>query len=285
MVDSTFPDNAWRFGVFSRAALEYSRLPRQRPPIIHAHDWQTGMVPVFQKMQFSTDPVLAACPSCSRFITWRSRVCFRPRSLPRSASAGRSSTSSALEYWGQISYLKGGINFSERITTVSPTYAREILTPELGFGLDGVLLQRADELSGILNGIDVDAVEPGGRSALDRARFSADDCRERRAPNGCCSRRVGLPVDAAALARPVIGVISRLTHQKGLDLFAAAADDLMSLDASWVMLGSGERRYEDLWRTLAARFPERVVGHDRLRRAARAPDRGWRRPVPDALAV
>ena len=183
---------------------------------------------------------------------------FRPRSLPELGLGWEVLDIRALEYWGQISYLKGGINFSERITTVSPSYAREILTPQLGFGLDGALLQRADELSGILNAIDVSRWNP-----------EADDLIDAQLQCGRCVGKGESQTGSARNRRPAGGrgerwrgrssvLISRLTHQKGLDLFAAAAADLMSLDASWVMLGSGEAEYEELWRTLAARYPERV---------------------------
>jgi starch synthase len=166
----------------------------------------------------------------------------------------------ALEFWGSVSYLKGGINFSERITTVSPTYAREILTPELGFGLDGTLRRRADDLVGILNGIDVDRWDPS-RDSLVGATYTASNLSGK-------SKAKEILLKAARLkpsTSPVIGLISRLTDQKGFDLIAGAADELMSLDATWVMLGSGDSRYEELWRGLAARFPDRVsatIGFD-----------------------
>ena len=139
-----YPDNDWRFAVFSRAALEYARLHGQRPSIIHAHDWQTGLVPVYQKMHFSPDPIVGGVPRSSPSTTWRFRESFRRPRCPSLGFGWELLDIQALEYWGQINYLKGGINFSERLTTVSPTYAREILTPEFGSGLDGALRRRAD---------------------------------------------------------------------------------------------------------------------------------------------
>jgi starch synthase len=252
-----FADNAWRFGVYSRAALEYLRLRGRRPAVIHAHDWQTGMVPVFQKMQFSTDPVIGGVPVIFTIHNLAFQGVFPVTILPELGLGWEVLDIRALEYWGQISYLKGGINFSERITTVSPSYAREILTPQLGFGLDGALLQRADELSGILNAIDVSRWNPENDDLID-VSYSADDLSGKARAKQVLLETVGLPADGDTLARPVIGVISRLTQQKGLDLFAAAADELMSVNASWVMLGSGDAEYENLWRTLAARYPQRV---------------------------
>jgi len=169
-----------------------------------------------------------------------------------------------LEFWGNISYLKGGINFSEKITTVSPGYAREIVQPELGFGFEGVLARRSADLEGILNGIDTARWTPAA-DAFVPASFSVDDLRGKGDAKRALLGTVGLPSDAAALARPVIGLVSRLTDQKGFDLILAASDELMSLDAVWVMLGSGERRYEEAWRALAAGHPDRVsttIGFD-----------------------
>jgi starch synthase len=252
-----FPDNAWRFAVFGRAALEYARRRGERPAVIHAHDWQSGMVPVFQKMQFSNDPVIGGVPVIFTIHNLAFQGVFPSTTLPDVGLGWEVMDVQALEYWGQISYLKGGINFSERLTTVSPTYAREILTPQLGFGLDGALLRRADELTGILNAIDVDRWNPD-RDPLIGASYNADDLSGKAKAKQVLLETVGLPTGSAALARPVIGLISRFTHQKGLDLLAAATDELMSVDAAWVMLGSGNREYEDLWTTLASRYPDRV---------------------------
>ena len=261
-----YPDNAWRFAMFSRAALEYARLRRERPSIIHAHDWQTGLVPVFQKMLFSPDPVVGGVPVVFTIHNLAFQGVFPSSILPGLGLGWEVMHVDALEYWGNVSYMKGGINFSERITTVSPTYAQEILTPELGMGLDGVLRRRADDLVGILNGIDVGRWDPA-KDDLVGVSYSADRLDEKARAREVLLRTVALPSEptAADRPRPVVGIISRLTDQKGFDLIAAAAEDLMAFDATWVMLGSGERPYEDLWRALAARFPDRVsatIGFD-----------------------
>jgi starch synthase len=222
------------------------------------------MVPVFQKMQFSDDPVIGGVPVVFTIHNLAFQGVFPPTTLPEVGLGWEVMDVQALEYWGQISYLKGGINFSERITTVSPTHAREILTPELGFGLDGALLRRSDELSGILNAIDVTRWDPA-HDELVGAPFSADDLAGKAKAKQLLLEAVGLPAGSAAMARPLIGLITRLTHQKGLDLLAAVTDQLMSLDAAWVMHGSGEREYEELWTTLASRYPDRVsatIGFD-----------------------
>ena len=251
-----YPDNAWRFAVFSRAALEYARLRGERPSIIHAHDWQTGLVPVFQKMLFSDDPVVGGVPVVFTIHNLAFQGLFPAATVPAIGLGWEVLDMQALEFWGQISYLKGGINFSERLTTVSPTYAREILTPELGFGLDGVLSRRADALSGILNGIDVERWNPANDEFIG-ASYDASRLSGKATARRVLLEAVGLPA-AETDRRPVIGLISRLTDQKGFDLIGAAAEALMGLDASWVVLGSGEARYEDLWRVLEASYPRRV---------------------------
>lgn len=252
-----YPDNGWRFAVFSRAALEYARLLGQRPSIIHTHDWQAGLVPVYQKMHFSPDPVVGGVPAIFTIHNLAFQGIFPSSTLPALGFGPEVLDVQALEYWGKISYLKGGINFSERITTVSPTYAQEILTPEFGFGFDGVLSRRADSLSGILNGIDVERWNPERDEFIGTA-YSRTDLSGKKTAKRVLLDTVGLRSDAAQ-ERPLIGLISRLTLQKGFDVIAAAADELMSLDATWVMLGSGEREYEDLWRGLAVRYPDRVA--------------------------
>lgn len=260
-----YPDNAWRFAVFSRAALEYLRARGDRPSVIHAHDWQTGLVPVYQKMQLSADPVVGGVPVVFTIHNLAFQGLFPPSNLPQIGLGWEMLNIQAMEYWGQISYLKGGINFSERITTVSPKYAREIVQPELGFGFDGVLARRAADLVGILNGIDIARWNPEHDEFVP-ARFGANDLRGKDDARRALLEAVSLPVDAAeGRRRPVIGLVSRLTDQKGFDLMAAASEPLMALDATWVMLGSGEPRYEALWRALASRYPDRVsttIGFD-----------------------
>ena len=252
-----YADNAWRFAVLARAALEYPRLRERRPSIIHAHDWQAGLVPVYQKMDFSGDPFVGGVPVVFTIHNLAFQGVFPATTLGDVGLGGEAMDVQALEFWGNVSYLKGGINFSEKITTVSPTYAREIVQPELGFGFEGVLARRADDLVGILNGIDTARWNPTADPYV-AASFRAGDLSGKREAKRELLAAAGLSSDDEALAQPVIGLVSRLTDQKGFDLIAAASDDLLALDARWVMLGNGEPRYEALWRYLAARHPARV---------------------------
>jgi starch synthase len=262
--DGDYPDNAWRFAVFARAALEYPRLREWRPSIIHAHDWQSGLVPTYQKMQLSSDPYVGAVPAVFTLHNLAFQGLFPISTLADIGLTPEVLDVQGLEFWGNISYLKGGINFSEKVTTVSPGYAREIVQPELGFGFEGVLSRRSGDLVGILNGIDTARWNPTTDPYV-AASFSADDLAGKREAKRALLAAAGLASDDAAMAKPVIGLVSRLTDQKGFDLIAAAADQLMALDARWVVLGNGERRYEQMWTALAARHPDRVsatIGFD-----------------------
>ncbi len=259
-----YPDNPWRFAVFSRAAIEYLRARASRPSVIHAHDWQTGLVAAYQKMLFSTDPIVGGVPTVFTIHNLAFQGIFPASTLDSIGLGWEVMHQQAMEYWGQISYLKAGINFSERITTVSPTYAQEISQQELGFGFDGILRRRAADFVGILNGIDTSRWDPETDKYLP-AHFTAADLSGKRDAKRALLVASGLPSDEETLARPLIGLVSRMTDQKGFDLMDAAAPELTALDASWVMLGSGEHRYEDAWRSLEQKHPERVsttIGFD-----------------------
>jgi starch synthase len=164
----------------------------------------------------------------------------------------------ALEYWGRISLLKGGVLFADRITTVSPRYAAEIQTSEYGFGFDGILRSRSADLVGILNGIDYDRWDPV-RDPYLPAPFDAARLEGKAAAKRALLETVGLPSGEGEQKRPLVGMISRLVDQKGFDLLAELRDELPRLDASFVLLGTGEHRYEDLWLALASRYPDRIA--------------------------
>ena len=229
--------------------------------MIHAHDWQAGLVAGLPE-DAPVAPIRssAACRRSSRSTTWRSRECFRPATLAEIGLGWDVFNLQALEYWGQISYLKAGINFSEQDHDRQPDLRAG--DRDAGDGLRASTAscsRRAADLVGILNGIDTERWNPAADQYV-AARFSADDLHGKaRARSELLLEAAGLPRDEAAMARPVIGMVTRLTDQKGCDLVAAAADELMALDATWVMLGSGEPRYEELWRWLAARYPDRVA--------------------------
>jgi starch synthase len=260
-----YPDNAFRFATLSAAALEYAaRIANREFSVIHAHEWQCGLVPLYMKTRYADEQNAGGRPCVFTIHNLAFQGLFPPDVLPAIDVPWHLFTSDGIEYWGQASFLKAGINFSEWITTVSPRYAKEILTEEFGFGFDGILGARKDVLSGILNGIDTGDWDPQHDPRIP-APFSADDLSGKLKAKGELLQAFRLPSEAAALDRPVVGMVSRLTDQKGFDLIAQALETLLSLDATYVMLGSGERRYEELWQRVASEHPERVgvtIGFD-----------------------
>lgn len=253
-----YSDTAFRFAVLCRGALEYARSRGRRPSVIHAHDWQAALAPVYARTVLRDDPTIGGVRTVLTIHNLAFQGQFDPAELPWIGLGRDLFTPDLLEFWGRASSLKGGVVFSDKITTVSPTYAKEILTPEYGFGFNGILANRAADLVGIVNGIDTDTWNP----ATDRhlpAHFDADALERKAVVKRALLEHAGLPRDEATMKRPLIGLVTRLTYQKGCDLVAAAADRLMAYDASWVMLGSGDRWCEDLWRQLAARHPDRVA--------------------------
>jgi starch synthase len=252
-----FDDNALRFAFLVIAALEWAA--GQSPPIdvVHAHDWQAGLAPAYLRQHFARHSTLATVPSVFTIHNLAYQGIVDKAWLPRLGLGWDLFTVDGLEYWDRIGLLKAGLNFSDAITTVSPTYAQEIQRPESGAGLDGVIRARAAALTGILNGIDVDTWSPD-RDPYLPASFSATSLAGKTAAKRAVLEAFGLGADAAALARPLVGVVSRLVEQKGFDLVAQVASELADLDAGFVVLGSGDTRYEQMWRTLAGHRPARI---------------------------
>jgi starch synthase len=252
-----YPDNPERFAFLCQAAVNLASAKSPGYDVVHAHDWQAGLMPLLQARAKSLPVVFTIHNLAYQGI-------FDTSWLPRLGLGWDLMRTEVMEYWGRISYLKAGIVFSRVITTVSPTYAKEIQTPELGFGFDGILRSRAADLVGILNGIDYDQWDPARDPSLPEP-YSVANLDGKQAAKRKVLDVFHLPLTDETLARPLVGMISRLVDQKGFDLLAAIADELPRLDATFVLLGSGERRYEDLWLALAARYPDRIgarIGFD-----------------------
>jgi starch synthase len=244
-----YPDNAARFTFLAREAIAWAAQSGIRHDVVHAHDWQAGLVPVLLRQTVPTVFTIHNLAYQGVFeASWLSRLGFGRELLHVDA----------LEHWGQLSFLKGGIIFSRVITTVSPRYAEEIQTPEFGCGLDGLLRSRSADVVGILNGIDYDQWDPAHDPYLPEP-YDAAHLQGKTAAKRMLLELVGLPADDAGMQRPLVGMVSRLVDQKGFDLLAAMPGALTALDAAFMVLGSGEPRYEDLWRDLAARHPDRVA--------------------------
>jgi starch synthase len=217
-------------------------------------------VPVILSMASHTAPALSRVPVVFTIHNLAYQGVFESEWLPRLGLGHSLMRMDGMEYWGRISFLKAGIVFSRFVTTVSPRYAEEIQTPQLGFGFDGILRERAGKLVGILNGIDYEQWDPARDPHLPEP-YSVERIEGKAASKRRVLEVFGFPVSEETLARPLVGMVSRLVDQKGFDLLEAAADELPSLGASFVLLGTGDRRYEDLWRGLARRFPDVVAAH------------------------
>ena len=234
-----YPDNPERFGFLSRAALEWAASSGERYDAIHAHDWQAGLVPVF--LRGLTSLALRGVPTVFTIHNLAYQGLCDASWLPRLGLGSELMSVNGLEFWNRISLLKGGIVFSRRITTVSPRYAQEIQTPDYGCGLDGVLRGRVGDLVGIRNGIDYDQWDPARDPYLPEP-FDASRLAGKAAAKRMVLDTFGLPADGKSRRRPLVGMISRMVDQKGFDLLAELGDELPRLDASFVLLGTGERR-------------------------------------------
>lgn len=247
-----YPDNAARFVFLCRAILEALR--REPPHILHCHDWQTALAIAFLKAQPQRYPELASVKTVFTVhnlgyqgIFWA--LDWHLLELPWEFFAPR-----FLEFYGKINFLKGGLVFADAITTVSPTYAEEVKTPEQGFGLEGVFQERAQDLVGILNGVDYDVWSPQ-RDAFIPCHYGPRNLARKGICKADLQSTFGLPQDAAT---PVAGMVSRLVWQKGLDLVMEGLDGLLGLGAQFVLLGTGEERYEAFFREASSRYPGQV---------------------------
>src|SRR5712692_455124 len=249
-----YPDNAERFAEFSRAAIEVAKLVVQ-PDVIHCHDWQSALVPVLLRTAYGSDPALREVPVVFTVHNLGYHGLFPREILARLGLRESLFQIEGMEFFGKVNFLKGGLVFADYLTTVSRKYAQEIQTPEYGHGLDGVIRHRAARLRGILNGVDYSAWSPENETFA-VARYSAKDLAGKQLCKKDLLSVFALPADK--LSRPLIGIVSRFADQKGFDLIAQIADELLKEDVALVALGAGEPKHEKFFRDLAARFPDKV---------------------------
>ena len=244
-------DNHLRFGLLSRLGAEIGRkgVAGWQPDVVHAHDWQAGLTPVYLGQ---ADEAAPPCVLTIHNIAFQGNFPATTMGVLGLDPAGF--TQDGFEYFGQISFLKGGLMQADQITTVSPTYARELLTPEFGMGLEGVLVARKADLSGILNGIDTTAWDPASDPALVQT-YTSRTLARKVANKHALQEHFGLGADTSP---PLFSVISRLSEQKGLDLALQALPAILDKGARFVLLGSGAPELEHGFRELAGRYPGRV---------------------------
>jgi starch synthase len=253
-----WPDNALRFAALARIAAEIGggALTGYLPDVVHAHDWQAGLAPAY--LHYRGD----ACPGTVMTVHNIAFAGRAPRDLlPRLGLPPAAYAIEGVEFHGTISLLKAGLQFADRITTVSPTYAAEIMSPDGGMGFDGLLRARGEALSGILNGIDTTIWDPASDRHI-AARFDRASLGRRVANKAALQARMGLAPDPDA---PLFAVVSRLTGQKGMDMLVDCLPALLGLGGQLALLGAGEPAIEAGFRTQAAAAPGRigcVIGYD-----------------------
>jgi starch synthase len=252
-----YPDSPRRFAFLCKAALEYVLQSGYPFDLLHAHDWQGGLAPVYLRTLYAQEPRLKSMGSIFTIHNiayqgifshdWLAPLDLRPDLI----------SMNGLEFWGQLSLLKGGILFSRVVTTVSPTYAHEIQTKEYGAGFEGIVSMRKADLHGVLNGVDTDSWDPR------RDPFLPEPYDETMLEKKGLAKRAlfevfGNPAGAAS-PRPLIGIVSRLVDQKGFDLIEQIGGELPDFDAGFAVLGTGTGKYERMWQKLAATYPDKFA--------------------------
>jgi starch synthase len=249
-----YGDNPFRFTFFCRAALALAERLAWFPHVIHCHDWHTGLIPAYLRFPLGLDSRLASAATVFTIHNLAYQGVFPAVTFNQTGLPPQLFQPAGVEFYGNVNFMKAGLYYADFLTTVSPTYAEEICTPEYGYGLDGVLRERRQALVGIVNGADYDLWNPATDPAL-VANYSLDDLTGKARCKLALLRTFGMLED---LDLPVFGMVTRFADQKGIDLVAEALERLFVLNGSVVMLGSGERRYEELFLTLGRRYPDRL---------------------------
>ena len=228
-------DNCERFIFFCRGALEALRALGWTPHVIHANDWQSGLVPVYLETLYKDDPALGEVGTLFTIHNLAYQGVFWHFDMPLTGLGWDLFTPAGLEFYGKLNFLKGGLVFADVLNTVSKTYAQEIQTAEFGCGLEGVLQYRRADLHGVVNGIDVAAWDPATDRDITKP-YSAEDLAGKAACKQALAQELGIDADGA----PIIGIVSRLAAQKGLDLVLAALPELVDAGFALALLGAGE---------------------------------------------
>jgi starch synthase len=249
-----YPDNAERYSEFSRAAIEIAKHVWS-PDVIHCHDWQTALLPLLVRTSYADDPAVKDLPVIFTIHNMGYQGLFGKEVLERAGIPASVFQPGGIEFFGKVNLLKGGLIFSDYLTTVSPRYAREIQTPEYGFGLEGVARSRSERLVGILNGVDY-AVWSPEKDKWIAMKYSAKDLSGKQVCKLELLESFGLPQEN--VERPVLGIVSRFVDQKGFDLITEKARELLREDLALVALGTGAPKYEEFFRALAQAYPSRV---------------------------
>ncbi|MBI4115752.1 MAG: glycogen synthase GlgA [Candidatus Omnitrophica bacterium] len=252
-----YPDNDRRFVFFQRGVLEALKKLNLKPDVIHCHDWQAGLTSTYLKTLYSNDPFFAKTKSIFTIHNLAYQGNFPPDSLPVTGLSWDEFKLERLEFYGKVSFLKGGLVYSDELTTVSPRYAQEIQTKEFGCGMEGVLQTRRNDLVGIVNGIDLEEWNPEKDPDI-AANFSARKLEGKAACKATLQKENRFKVDPQI---PLLGIVTRLADQKGLDILAPAIDALMKRGVQMVLLGTGDEKYHQLLRDLNKKYSHQLGAH------------------------
>lgn len=249
-------DNCERFNFFVRAAISFARQFEQSPAVVHCNDWQTALAPVYLHFARNSDPFWRHVKTVMTIhnLAFQGRFAFRlflESGLPREAWS-----IDGVEYFGDFNLLKGGIAYADMITTVSPSYAREIVSPAFGCGLDGILQKRSDRLFGVLNGADYSVWDPGANRYLP-CTYCADELEGKQECKRALIRELYL--DERLEDRPILSFIGRVRRQKGVDLLIDILPELMTRELGVVVLGEGNLKREAALLELMERYPGRLA--------------------------
>jgi starch synthase len=252
-----YPDNDERFLVYALNAFELCKRLIWKPDIIHCNDWQSGLVPALLKTVLKDDPFFKDTKVVYTIHNLAYQGNFPASTFPKLGLPPEAFTPSGLEFYGKVSYMKAGIAYADAITTVSETYADEIKTPEFGNGMEGLLSKRKKDLYGITNGIDLVVWNPAKDVNTVRP-FSAEDLSGKEACKRDLCFAMGIPYSEG---RPVLGMIARLSDQKGFDLVAANIENIIKCNAQLVLLGEGDKKYMELFTKLQKKHPDQIGIH------------------------
>jgi starch synthase len=259
-----YDDNAERFAFFSRACCQLAKALHWSPDVIHAHDWQTALIPVYLKTWEADHPRLWSTASVQSIHNLGYQGVFSKDQIHHTQLGWEHFHTGSLEFYDQINFLKAGILFADKVSTVSPTYAHEVQTPEHGWALDGVLRARSPDLVGILNGCEYGEWDPSTDHRLP-VKFDVDQLAGKKVCKEHLQRAFGLPVRPEV---PIVGLVTRLAYQKGVDVLAAAIPSMMHFDMQLVVLGSGEVWAHFFYGGLPTTYPGKVgsyIGYDETR--------------------
>ncbi|MCT4685770.1 glycogen synthase [Vallitalea sp.] len=250
-----YDDEDIRFGFFSKAVLEMLIVLNIKPNIIHVNDWHSGLIPFLLKNEYSHITFYNNIKTVYTIHNLQYQGVFGSDSLDRIGLSHKYYDSNKLEYYGNISFMKGGIIYSDIVTTVSDNYAKEIQTPQYGYGLDGILRQYKSKIYGIINGIDYEKFNCETDEYVYR-NYNKDNVLMIKYENKhFLQQKIGLPVKKV----PLIGMVSRLSEQKGINLCLKAIEELISEDLQFVILGTGDKKYEQALMDLSNKHPDKVA--------------------------